>query len=289
MLNDKERKRQVVYLLNMEKRKVEAMDEEELLRTTEKVEEVRVEAVRDGRFLDADNAKKMLKLLRDCLERLKRKDVKARHALRKNKLEEDFQAEVESFTALWNQKLLSYQEECQRLEDEHLEANRHDLERYRQELDETLPPRPKDSMRMLELKARIEQLVRVQEYKDAHYIQQKAHELERAEMEKYTLERQRKLENLLDQRILHHQNEYNSLRKRVLNGLDELELQRKNEYDRLFLKFNNLRKNIESQQSMQSYMVEKSMRAVSLNASLKQYYSLSSLEAGLPPESKHND
>lgn len=286
MLAEKDRRRQVVYLLNMDRRKIEGMDEEENLRTIEKVEGVRVEAVREGRFLDADNAKKTLKMLRDCLEKHKRRDVRARHNIRRQKLEEDFQQEVESFTALWAQKIASYQEECQKLEEEHLGANRGNLELYRQELEEGLPARPKDSMRMLDLKVKIEQLVRVQEYKDAHYLQQKAHELERAELEKYALERQRKLENLLDQRVQLHQNEYNSLRKRVLNGLDELELQRKAEYDRLFLKFNNLRKNVESQQSMQSYMIEKSMRAVSANASLKQYYSLSSLEAGPPPEHK---
>lgn len=44
--------------------------------------------------------------------------------------------------------------------------------------------------------------------------------------------------------------EYDSLRKRILNGMDELEIQRKKEYDRLYLKYNNLKKNIETQQNM---------------------------------------
>lgn len=69
-----------------------------------------------------------------------------------------------------------------------------------------------------------------------------------------------------------HQNEYNSLRKRILNGLDELEIQRKGEYERLFLKYNNLKKNIENQQAMQSIMLEKSMAYSNLHGSIKNYY-----------------
>lgn len=278
MLNDKEKRRQVVYLLNMDRRKIEAMDEDELVRTIERVDEVRVDAVKEGRFLDADNAKKMLKTLRDTFEKLKRRDVKTQHGLRRQKLDEDFQREMESFTELWSQKILNYQEECHKLEEEHLEANRQDLEAYRDSLEQSLPARPKDSSRMIDLKSKIEQLVRVQEYKDAHYLQQRAHELESAEVDKYLVERQRKIDNLLEQRVLQHQNEYNSLRKRVLNGLDELEQQRKAEYDRLCLKFNNMRKNIETQQSMQSHLINKSMRAASMNASFKQYCTMGSLD-----------
>lgn len=270
--SEREKRRLVIYLLNMEKKKVEGMDEDELIKTIDQVEEVRLDAVKEGRFLDADNAKKMLKLMRETLEKTKKKEIKTKHLVQRQKLDEDFQKEVDQFTEHWNQKIMTYQEECQSLEAEHIQANRKNLEDYREELEQTIPLKPKDSTKLLDLKAKIEQLVRVQEYKDAHYIQQKAHELEKAELDKYTLERQKKIDNLMDQRVLTHQNEYNSLRKRVLNGLDELELQRKNEYDRLFLKFNNLRKNIENQQSMQSYMVEKSMKAMSLNSSIRQYY-----------------
>lgn len=283
---EREKRRHVINLLNMDKKKIEMMDEEELFSAIEQVEEIRIDAVKEGRFLDADNSKKMLKMLRDSHDKIKKKEIKSKHQIQRQKLDEDFQSEVDSFTEHWNSKILTYQEECQRLEAEHIASNRKNLEEYRDELEETVPTKPKDSSRLLDLKAKIEQLVRVQEYKDAHYIQQKAHELERSEMEKYSFERQKKIDALLDQRVLQHQNEYNSLRKRVLNGLDELELQRKNEYDRLFLKFNNLRKNIETQQSMQSYMVEKSIKAMNLNNSMRQYYNQfsASKTAGDKPE-----
>ena len=86
------------------------------------------------------------------------------------------------------------------------------------------------------------------------------------------MEREKKINNLLEQKIIFHQNEYNSLRKRILNGLDELELQRKKEYERLFLKYNNLKKNIENHQAMQSIMLEKSMAHSNLHQSIKNFY-----------------
>ena len=105
-------------------------------------------------------------------------------------------------------------------------------------------------MKLLELKHQIEQLVKRQEYKDAHYMQQKAFELEKEEYEKFLIERDKKIAHLLDQKVNFHQNEYNSLRKRILNGSDELEIQKQKEYERLVLKYNNLKKNVENQQTM---------------------------------------
>lgn len=103
-------------------------------------------------------------------------------------------------------------------------------------------------------------------------MQQRAFDLEKEEYEKYLIERDKKIANLLDQKITFHQNEYNSLRQRILNGMDELEIQRKKEYERLFLKYNNLKKNIENHQMMQSIQLEKSMAYSNMQQSLKNYY-----------------
>ena len=206
------------------------------------------------------------------MEKRRKQDIKSRHSIEKLKLEEDFNNEMKAFTDHWNVKLTSYQEECKLMEKELLEHNKHALEEYRAHLDETIPAKPKDSTKLINMKAQIESLVRQEEYKDAHFMQQKAYELEREEQEKYGLERAKKIENLIDQKVQLHQNEYQSLRKRILNGLDELELQRKSEYDRLFLKYNNLKKNIESSQNIQSNILEKSIKSDRLQSSIRQYY-----------------
>ena len=192
--------------------------------------------------------------------------------MEKTKLEEDFSDEMTNFSEHWANKIENYQEECKQMEQELLEHNKKSLEEYRQYLEETTPLKPKDSSALINIKSQIENLARIEEFKEAHQMQQRAFNLENQEQEKYLMERTKKISNLLEQKVHLHQNEYNSLKKRILTGLDELEKQRKDEYERLFLKYNNLKKNIETNQTMQSYMLEKSMRSEKLQHSIKQYY-----------------
>jgi len=44
-------KQRIISLLSLDKRKIEAMDEDQLMKTIADVDQVRSEAVRDGRFL----------------------------------------------------------------------------------------------------------------------------------------------------------------------------------------------------------------------------------------------
>ena len=289
-MTDKEsKKREIVALLSLDKRKIDQMDEQELIQIVERVDSVRSDAVKDGRFLDADNAKSKLKLLREALDRLRKRDIKNKHSIEKNKLEEDFASEIQSFSNHWGDKISAYQQECKRMEQELLAHNQATLEEYRNQLQTNLPERPKDSARLLDMKVQLDQLVRKEDYKDAHYQQQRIADLERAELDKHTLDRNKKIENLIEQKLVQQQNEYNSLRKRVLNGLDELELQRKAEYDRLFLKYNNVKKNIENQQNAQSYLLEKSMKTASLQQSIRNYFTIPQDGSGERRSSDKND
>jgi len=226
------------------------------------------------RWKDAENAKQKLKQAKDSLDKVRKLDAKNRHAIERTKLEEDFALEIKAFTDHWNDKIVNYQTECKKMEQELLASNQTALEEYRKYLDESIPAKSKDSAKLLDMRTQLEQLVRNEEFKDAHYMQQRCYELEAQEQEKYQIERSKKIENLLDQRIAQQKTDYNSLRKRILNGLDELEIQRKGEYDRLFLKYNNLKKNIEYQQTMQSYMLEKSLKTQTLQQSIRNYFTL---------------
>ena len=179
---------------------------------------------------------------------------------------------MEAFSDHWNEKITNYQNECKKMESDLIEHNKAQLEEYRTYLEESIPNKPKDSTKLLELKHKIDMLAKNQEYTDAHHVQKQAYVLEKEEYDKFLYDRDIKLNNLLEQKINFHQNEYNSLRKRILNGLDELEIQRKKEYDRLFLKYNNLKKNIENHQAMQSIMLEKSIAFSDLHKSIKNFY-----------------
>ena len=222
--------------------------------------------------------------MREAHNKLKKTDFKSRQNIEKSKLEDDFQNELNAFTNHWDERIGNYQKECQNMERDLLANNKQALEEYKKYLDETLPKRPKDCSKILDLKVQLEQLVKKEEYKDAHYTQQRIFEIEEAENEKYQLERNKKIEALLDQKANQQQNEYLALRKRIINGLDELELQRKGESDRLMLKYENIKKNIEKTQNMESYILEKSMKSQSLQQSIRNYFS-----TPLNPENKLNE
>jgi len=271
-MSEQARRQHIIGLLTMPVKKIAGLDEQELVQMIQEIESVKIESVKEGRFLDADNAKNKLKELKGALDKRKKTDIKSRHSIEKLKLEEDFNAEMKAFTDHWNEKLANYQEECNAMERELLEHNKRAIDEYRGYLESSLAEKPKDSTKLIAMKAQIESLVRQEEYKDAHFMQQKAFDLEKEEQDKYNMERAKKMENLIDQKVQIHQTDYQSLRKRILMGLDELELQRKNEYDRLFLKYNNLKKNIESSQTIQSNLFEKSIKTDRLQNSIKQYY-----------------
>jgi hypothetical protein len=203
-----------------------------------------------------------------------KKEAINRQLVEKNKLEEDFALEIKGFTDHWNDKIASYQTECKKMEQDLLETHQTILKDLKNYLEETLPEKAKDSSRLLDMRLQLDHLVKKEEFKDAHYMQQKCYELETQEIEKHRIERCKKIDASLEQKIGQQQVDYNALRKRILNGLDELELQRKGEYDRLFLKYSNLKKNIEAQQTMQNYMFEKSVKTQSLQQSVRNYFTL---------------
>ena len=271
-MNERERREFIMMRLNMQKKKILRLSEEEIMQLIGELDMIRQESVEEGRYLDADNAKNKMKQVNQILDKKRKKNMKTKHNLEKNKLDEDFENEMQSFSAFWDEKIMKYQEECRQLEKMLLTKNQEELEDYNQSLNKTIPLKFKPSPKMLEMHATLNQLLKNQAYKDAHYLQQKICVLERKEEEKYFYERDRKIEHLLESMKMRHNQEYNTLKKKIILGLEELEINRKKEYEKLLLKFNNIKKNIENQHNMESYYFEKSVKASQISKSMKNQY-----------------
>lgn len=271
-MNEKERREFIMSRLNLDKRKVTKLSEEEIIQLLGELDMIREESVQEGRYLDADNAKNKMKQVNQVLDKKRKRNMKTKHNLEKNKLDEDFENEMQSFSSFWDEKIMKYQEECRQLEKMLLTKNQEELEDYNQSLNKTIPLKFKPSPKMLEMHATLNQLLKNQDYKDAHYLQQKICALERKEEEKYFYERDRKIEHLLESMKQRHNQEYNTLKKKIILGLEELEINRKKEYEKLLLKFNNIKKNIENQHNMESYYFEKSVKASQISKSMKHQY-----------------
>ena len=216
--------------------------------------------------------KKKIKEVNTVLDKKRKKNMKNKHTLEKTKLEEDFENEMQSFSSFWDEKILKYQEECKQLEQMLLSKNQEELQDYNQSLNNTIPIKYKPSPKMLEMHATLNQLLKNQEYKDAHYLQQKICVLEKQEEEKFCYERDRKINNLLETMKTRHNQEYNTLKKKIILGLEELEINRRKEYDKLLLKFNNIKKNIENQHNMETHYFDKSVKASQISKSIRHQY-----------------
>ena len=66
-------------------------------------------------------------------------------------MEEDFASEMENFSNIWNERINNYQTECKTMENELIEHNKAQLEEYRAYLEENIPTKPKDSLKLIEL------------------------------------------------------------------------------------------------------------------------------------------
>ena len=268
-MDEEDRKQYILSRLGVEKEQLLDLEERDMEELIRELDAIRKESVEEGRYLDADNAKNKIQLVRTELGKKQKKDLASKHSLQKDKLDEEFEQEVENFSDFWNEKIGKYQEECKNLEGMLLAKNQEELEAHYKILEETLPLKFKPSSKMLEVKETLIQLLRNQKYKDAHYMQQKICKLEKFEEEKHINQRIKKIQNLLEIMRNKHDQENKTLRKKILLGLEELELNRGKEYEKLLLKFNNIKKNINNHQTMESYYFNKSVQTSQISKSLK--------------------
>jgi len=82
-----------------------------------------------------------------------------------------------------------------------------------------------------------ENLAKQQEYMDAHKIQQRIQQIEREETEKYTLQRNNRIKNLLNLLKTRQTNEINAIRQRIISGQEEQRKIRSQELEKLLQKY----------------------------------------------------
>jgi len=194
----------------MSSRKLDQFPDDEIIEMIKKFDDLRLTAQREGRFLDAEQAKKKIKELNDGLDKRNKKNMGMKHNIEKGRLDNEFSIELDQFNMHWDEKIKKYKEECTKLEELLLEKQKSDFENYEMNLEKSIPLKPKDSARLLEAKNQINMLAKNQEYKDAHHLQLKMIKLENDEENKYRIEREQKIRNHLDQLATKQRNEHNS-------------------------------------------------------------------------------
>ncbi len=91
----------------------------------------------------------------------------------------------------------------------------------RNSLEQQLPPKPKLSPELLNLKKIQESLAKQKDYAEAHKVQQRAFELEKQEQGKYEAAREQKIAAKESQLAQKQNIELQALKKRIASSVDE--------------------------------------------------------------------
>uniref|UniRef100_A0A7S4F8F8 Uncharacterized protein n=1 Tax=Chrysotila carterae TaxID=13221 RepID=A0A7S4F8F8_CHRCT len=241
------------------------------------LEEHKKNCERQGKYVEADIAKKRLAELRQHEENRKMEGLRSRQIAQRLGVEEAHMLEFQQFNAMWDAKMGEYEQRATEL----LEAMRarHTLDarelRRRSSENDGATRRPKFSKELLDLRKIEVSLARQGDYAEAHKVKLKADALEEAERERMAAEREQQV-SLAEAKCHHKQeNELNALRQRIQAGAEEQRKARQNDLERLMQRYNNVKAELESQQNAERlrnakgvYPMSSSVRVSSASARL---------------------
>lgn len=91
----------------------------------------------------------------------------------KNNLENTHSEEFNNFNIFWDRKMEEYINEAKKIEESLLLKQTEFYKNFEQEIEKSIPLKPKESAELLNLKKIEEQLAQQKEYIEAHKVQQK--------------------------------------------------------------------------------------------------------------------
>lgn len=121
----------------------------------------------------------------------------------------------------------------------------------RDELENQISTVPKPSPELLNLRKIQESLAKQKDYAEAHKVQQRAIEIEAQEKLKFEAIREQKIASKEAQMAQKQNIELQALKKRINTSIDEQRKSRAIELERLLQRYQNIKKELESQQQLE--------------------------------------
>lgn len=210
-----------------------------------------------GKYVEAEMAKNRIKELKEQKKQMDLDELMTRQQNENIELEETHILEFNNFNQEWDKRMNEFQMHSSQLikalEEKHIAQH----EEYRKDLEEKVPIKFKPSPELLNLRKIQVSLAKQKEYKEAHQVQVRAQKLEQQEHDKYMEERGYKIENMENKLFQKQENEMEALRKRIIAGENEQKKQRALELERMFQRYQNVKKELENQHKMESIRLEK--------------------------------
>ncbi|CAD8189557.1 unnamed protein product [Paramecium pentaurelia] len=194
---------------------------------------------KSAEYMQADAAQKRIVELKKQLVQRRRKEMQQAHNQQEQEIERAHLEEYNQFNQFWDEKMQKFNDEASAVESELLNKQQNEFNKVSEELERTIPSRPKESSDVLNLKKREEYLAK-----------QKKVQIEEVDYQKYQIERTYKINTQLKQLKMRHRNEINALQQRIKGGQDEQKKNRSLDLEKLLQKYQNIKKELEIKQKM---------------------------------------
>merc|ERR1712167_318572 len=221
------------------------------------LEEHRVECEKNGKYVEAEIAKKRLDELREHEENRQREAMKSRQITERLGVEEAHMMEFQQFNAIWDKKMQEFEMNAKQLSDNMKKKHANELFRFKDKLQKSMPYRPKFSKELLNSRKIQETLAKMKQYSEAHKVKLKADRLEEVELEKLRADHARKLAAQEMQFVQRQQAELGALEKRVETARNEHKIQRQQDLERLLQRYQNVKSELGAQQNIERMRSEK--------------------------------
>merc|ERR1711990_952604 len=221
------------------------------------LEEHRIECENEGKYVQAEIAKKRLDELRDHEENRQREAMKSRQITELLGVEEAHMMEFQQFNAIWDKKMEEFEMNAKELIDNMRKKHANELFRFKEKLQKSQPYRPKFSKELLNTRKIQETLAKMKQYAEAHEIKTKADRLEQAELEKLRSQHAHKLAAQEMQFAQRQEAELSTLMKRIDTAEQEHKIQRQQDLERLLQRYQNVKGELEAQQNLERCRYDK--------------------------------
>ena len=203
---------------------------------------------REGKFKKAQFTKKQIEeeLLRE--EARIYDDIQSKQENERIELEDSHLLEYQEFISNWEKRLNSHKKDADQQVYLMVEKQKREKIQLLEKLEKQIPLNPKPSGEILNMLKIQEGLIKVQDYGEAHKIQQRVSMLSRNENSAWDKERKRKImqqESHLDKR---QEIELNALKIRLNSIEDEMKVLRIAELESLLQKYQNAKKELQNYQ-----------------------------------------
>ena len=194
--------------------------------------------VSEGKYLEANEIKSKIDQLRKSNKNMRTQTLNLIQNKQNEDLEENYNLEYQNVSDMWDNKLLSFIENGNKLEEELVQNQNNKLEELINELTSNYPS-IKFSKEYLNLKQIEKNLVKQERYQEANYYKEKCDKLEMEEIEKYNKERNDNIRKKVESFGLKFENEKKVLREKLDRNFELLKVQRDKELKQITFKYRN--------------------------------------------------